>query len=104
MWTGFWSLNPEYLREEPLDLANTFFCTIFTALAMAGLFKALKNRRQAAVPYALVLLSFPLVYYFTHSEISYRLPIEPALVIFAAFAIASRRKSVPVERIVTNRD
>jgi 4-amino-4-deoxy-L-arabinose transferase-like glycosyltransferase len=104
MWTGFWSLNREYLREEPLDLWNTFFCTIFTALAMTGLFKALKNRRQAAMPYALVLLSFPLVYYFTHSEISYRLPIEPALVIFAAFAIASRRTSVPVERIVTNRD
>jgi 4-amino-4-deoxy-L-arabinose transferase-like glycosyltransferase len=97
MWTGFWSLNPEYLRQEPLDLWNTFFCTIFTTLAMIGLFKALKNRLRAAMPYALVLLSFPMVYYFTHSEISYRLPIEPALVIFAAFAIASRRKSVPVE-------
>ncbi len=94
MWTGFWSLSPEYLREEPLDLANTFFCTTFTVLAMTGLHKALRSSRNAAMPYVLVLLAFPLVYYFTHSEISYRLPIEPELVVLASFAVFSRQKAI----------
>lgn len=95
MWTGFWSLSPEYLREEPLDLANMFFCIPFTVLAMTGLYKALCSSRNAAMPYALVLLAFPLVYYLTHSEISYRLPIEPELVTFASFALFPRQKPIP---------
>jgi len=94
MWTGFWSLRPDYLREEPLDLANIFFCTTFTGLAMTGLYKALRSSRNAAMPYALALLAFPLVYYCTHSEIPYRLPIEPELVVLAAFAVVSRQKRV----------
>jgi hypothetical protein len=92
MWTGFWSFRSDYLRQEPLDLANTFFCTIYTALAMTGLYKAFRRSRVAVTPYALVLLAFPLVYYLTHAEISYRLPIEPELVILASFAVVSRQR------------
>ena len=29
VWAGYWSLSPEYLRGEPLDPANIFFCTTF---------------------------------------------------------------------------
>lgn len=94
MWTGFWSLSPEYLRGEPFDLANIGFCTAFTVLAMAGLRKAFSRSREAVMPYALVLLAFPLVYYLTHSEIPYRLPIEPELVILASFAVVSRQRSI----------
>jgi hypothetical protein len=92
MWTGFWSLNPEYLRGEPFDLANIGFCTVFTILAMTGLYKALASSRDAAMPYAFTLFAFPLVYYLTHSEIPYRLPIEPELVILASFAVVSQQK------------
>jgi hypothetical protein len=49
------------------------------------------------MPYALVLLAFPLVYYLTHSEISYQLPIETGLVVLASFAVVSRQK--PILRI-----
>ena len=94
MWTGFWNLRREYLRGEPFDLANIFFCTGFTVLAMTGLRKALRSSWIAATPYALTLLVFPVVYYLTHSEISYRLPIEPELVVLASFAVVSRQKSI----------
>jgi hypothetical protein len=93
VWTGFWSLNPEYLRGEPFDLPSICFCSAFTALAMTGLYKALRSSRNTAIPYALTLLVFPLVYYFTHSEIPYRLPIEPELAVLASFAVVSRQKS-----------
>jgi hypothetical protein len=92
MWTGFWSLNREYLREEPYDLANIFFCTGFTVLAMTGLYKAFHRSWDATMPYALILLAFPVAYYVAHPEISFRQPIDPILIIFASFAIFSRKK------------
>jgi Dolichyl-phosphate-mannose-protein mannosyltransferase len=92
MWTGFWSLRADYLREEPFDLPNIFFCTAFTIVAMLGLYKALRISPKAVIPYLLVLLSFPIAYYLTHSEISYRQPIDPELVVLASFAVFSRKK------------
>ncbi len=93
-WTGFWSLHPEYLREEPHDPANVFFCTTFTVLALIGLRKALRRSRSAVMPYALVLLTFPIPYYLTHSDLSYRQPLNPEIVIFASLAAASRRDTM----------
>lgn len=92
MWTGFWSFRGDYLRKEPWDLANIFFATPFTVLAIIGLYKALRSTSHRAMPYLIVLLSFPLAYYFTHSDISYREPIDPEIVTLAAFAIFSRSK------------
>lgn len=85
-WTGFWSLNPEYLREEPFEPANIFLSTTFTVLALIGLRKALSRSRSAVTPYALVLLAFPIPYYLTHSDLSYRHPLNPEVVIFASVA------------------
>ncbi len=93
-WTGFWSLNPEYLREEPLDPANVFFCTTFTVLALIGLRKAFNRSPSAAIPYVLVLLVFPIPYYLTHSDLAYRQPLNPEFVIFASLAAVSLRNSV----------
>jgi hypothetical protein len=98
MWTGFWSLRADYLHEEPLDVPNIFFCTAFTVLAMSGLYKAFQSSGNgsatAAMPYALILLTFPVAYYLTHSEISYRQPIDPEIVVLAAFAVFSRQKPI----------
>jgi 4-amino-4-deoxy-L-arabinose transferase-like glycosyltransferase len=93
MWTGFWSLRPEYLRGEPFDLANIFFCTVVTVLALTGLRKALQSPGNKAMPYILTLVSFPVAYYLTHSEIPYRQPIDPELVALASFAVFSRQKA-----------
>ena len=61
---------------------------------MTGLYKALGSSRNTVMPYVLTLLTFPLAYYLTHSEISYRQPIDPELVILASVAVVSRRKPV----------
>jgi 4-amino-4-deoxy-L-arabinose transferase-like glycosyltransferase len=94
MWTGFWSLRREYLRGEPFDLPNIFFCTSFTVLAMTGLYRAFHGSWTAMMPYALILLAFPVAYYVAHPEISFRQPVDPILVIFASFAVFSRQKPV----------
>jgi len=46
------------------------------------------------MPYALILLAFPVAYYVAHPEISFRQPVDPILVIFASFAVFSRQKPV----------
>ena len=97
MWTGFWSFQPEYLREEPLDPVNIFFCTSFTLLALAGLRKAFREQPEIAIFYALILGTFPMVYYITHPELSYRQPVEPEIVVLTAYAVVSRRATLEEE-------
>ena len=92
MWTGFWSFRRDYLKEEPFDLANIWFATPLSVLALFGLYRALRSSWQTAMPYVIVLFAFPLAYYFTHSDISYRHPIDPEIIAVAAFAVFSRPK------------
>lgn len=97
IWTGFWSFNPRYLAQEPLDPPNVVFSTTFTLLMLFGLFQAWKERRSAAVPYVLVLLVFPAIYYVTHPEVYYRREIDPLMLILAMVAVTRWR---PEGRVV----
>jgi hypothetical protein len=83
LWTGYWSFDRDYLKEEPLDPANIFFCTTLTVLALLGLWRAWRVDWSGTLPYALVLFSFPLIYYITSPEVYYRRPIDPFFVILA---------------------
>jgi hypothetical protein len=91
LWTGYWSLDPEYLKEEPLDLPNIFLCSTLTALALVGLWRAWRIDASVAMPYALVLFSFPLIYYITSPEVYYRRPIDPFFVILAVAGMMRKR-------------
>jgi hypothetical protein len=91
MWTGFWSFDPGYLTQEPLDPPNIVLCTIFTALALVGLWRAFRFEPAIAVLFALVLVSFPAVYYMTSPEVYYRRPIDPLIVILAASLVPARK-------------
>ncbi len=88
LWTGFWSFNPAYLHEEPLDPPNIFFLSTLSALAGAGLRRALREeRRAAAVLCLLIFAAFPLPYYLSHLDPGYRHPLDPLLVILACYAV-----------------
>jgi 4-amino-4-deoxy-L-arabinose transferase-like glycosyltransferase len=87
LWTGYWSFAPEYLKQEPLDPPNIFFCTALTILALVGLWRAMRTDLSGAMPYVLVLFSFPLIYYITSPEVYYRRPIDPFFVILAMVAL-----------------
>jgi 4-amino-4-deoxy-L-arabinose transferase-like glycosyltransferase len=58
-------------------------------LAWMGMVLALSRKRLEAVPYAVVILCFPLVYYATHVFSTYRHPAEPVILLLAAYAIVS---------------
>jgi hypothetical protein len=55
-------------------------------LAWIGLLLALKRRGLDGMPYAIVLVMFPLVYYLTHTFPTYRYPMEPEMLILASYA------------------
>jgi 4-amino-4-deoxy-L-arabinose transferase-like glycosyltransferase len=89
LWTGFWSFSPRYLQEEPADPFNMVFCTGLTILTLLGFRRAWRIDSAIAMPYLLVFLFFPIIYYLTHPEDYYRRPIDPQYVVLAAFAVAS---------------
>jgi hypothetical protein len=41
------------------------------------------------MPYAITLIAFPIPYYLTHADLSYRQPLNPILVLFASVAFVS---------------
>jgi hypothetical protein len=55
-------------------------------MAWLGAAAALSRKELDGVPYVLVLLVFPLIYYITHTFSSYRHPTEPAIFLLAAYA------------------
>jgi hypothetical protein len=89
LWTGYWSLSRRYLTEEPADPFNMVFCTGLSILTLIGLRQAWRIDANIAMPYILVFVFFPVIYYLTHPEDYYRRPIDPQYVVLAALAVAS---------------
>ncbi len=91
IWTGIWSLSPHYLLAHSDEIASIPFSTVFSMLALTGLWLAFRRQNPAATLYALVLISAPLVYYITHVNIRYRHPIDPFVVVLSVYAFTGRR-------------
>ena len=100
MWTGYWSLDRAYLKDEPLDPPNIFLDTSMSVLALLGLWRLFKWNSPLAARFAIVLLVFPLPYYISHPETYYFRPVDPLIVILAAVTVAgaswTRRQAAAV--------
>jgi len=92
MWTGYWSLSREYLKEEPLDPPNILVNTTLSVLALLGLWRAFQRDSAIGMRFAIVLFFFPLAYYFSHPETYYFRPVDPLIAILAALTIAGGTK------------
>ena len=90
IWTGFWSFDRTYLAEEPLDLPNIFLSTTMTVLALAGLRRLQRADAALAERFAIVFVFFPLAYYFSHPETYYFRPVDPLIVVLAAYFVIDR--------------
>jgi hypothetical protein len=62
---------------------------LLSALAWSGMILALRRDGLDALPYLIILLIFPLVYYVTHTFPTYRHPTEPVLLLLAAYAVVN---------------
>jgi 4-amino-4-deoxy-L-arabinose transferase-like glycosyltransferase len=91
LWTGFWSFERSYLAEEDFDIPNIPLCTTLTVLALLGLWRTYRRDPALAVPYASMILFFPMIYYVTSPEDYYRRPLDPILVVLAVSVLSSRK-------------
>lgn len=85
-WTGIWNVSSDYLLADPDRLVRIPALTMLTVLAFVGLRMAFRQDRATAWLYGLVLFSAPLTYYITNITMRYRRPLQPLLVILAAYA------------------
>lgn len=92
IWTSYWSLNHEYLEQEPMDPPNIPFATALTVLTICGLFFAWRERPLEVIRYGGVLFLFPMMYYFSHPEPYHLRPLDPVMVILGCYAILSWRE------------
>lgn len=88
LWTGFWSFRRTYLEQEPLDPPNIVLNLVLLGLVTLGLRRAFRERREEVAPYFLLFLFFPLVYCLTHPEVYYMRPLDPFMILLAAYALA----------------
>ncbi len=87
LWTGYWSFESSYLKEEPLDPPNVFMGTVTSGLALLGLWRAFKVNHAIAIRFAGVLLFFPLTYYISHPEAYYFRPLDPLILVLGMYAV-----------------
>lgn len=92
-WTGLWSLEPRYLKQEPTEIPDFFYCTATTLLAAWGAHRWWRIDREAALPFIAAIVFFPLTYYVTHTSPDYREPLEPIIVVLAVAGLLGPQSS-----------
>jgi 4-amino-4-deoxy-L-arabinose transferase-like glycosyltransferase len=97
-WTGFWSFSPAYIRSQPLDVPNVFFCTCVTLFMLQGIRRWWREDAGRVLPYLAVIAVFPFPYYLTHSSMDYRQPIEPQVIMLVAIGILGFRQATSSRR------
>jgi len=90
LWTGFWSLERTYLLEEPMDPENISLSVAALTLALIGMRRLWRQDPPLIVPFLLLMAFFPLTYYFTHPEVYYMRPLDPFIVVLAAYGATPR--------------
>ena len=89
-WTCLWNFPPRPAFDET-GLPNVLFYTLVSLLAFAGLWRAIRDRREGVLAMVIPVIVFPVVSYVTHSEMRYRHPIDPVLVVLVAYGIEGFR-------------
>ncbi len=65
------------------------YWTVMSLLCFAGLILAFREDRFKAVPFLIVFLTYPIVYYVSYVFPKYRHPIEPLMMVLSAYALVT---------------
>lgn len=88
-WLGVWDAPADLWRLMPPFIRVTLVWNcVFSLLSFLGAFFAYRARSEAALPFASVMLMFPVVFYVTHTTGRYRYPLDTIMVILTVFALA----------------
>ena len=88
-WLGVWDAPADmWTFMPPYMKLLLFWNCLFSLLSFTGAFFAYRARSEGALPFASVMLMFPVVFYVTHTSGRYRYPMDPIMAILTVFAIA----------------
>jgi len=88
-WLGDWyRFVIVHFRGKSVVLNLIVFGSI-AVLGLSGLFLAWRKRATYASFYTIPLMIYPVLYYVTHIEARYRHPMEPLLIVLAAYAMVT---------------
>lgn len=90
-WLGMDESPWEAWSRVPLQVKLSILGNcIFPLLSLLGVLFAYREQHEAALPFALILLFFPLVFYITHASLltRYRHPMDPIMLVLAVYALA----------------
>jgi hypothetical protein len=89
----FWAGTPQLMQIFRLSgrfvTVRYILFTSVSVLAFSGLWLAFHRRIPAVPLFAIPLIVLPLAYYVTHPTPRYRHPIEPAMILLAAYVMTS---------------
>lgn len=89
VWTDFWNIQD--VETQTLGWVNVPLLTLLSVFLFLGLHRAFRKKGVAvAMPYALVLIFFPIVYYLTHVGGWYRCPMGPFIIVLASYEVHAR--------------
>jgi 4-amino-4-deoxy-L-arabinose transferase-like glycosyltransferase len=87
-WLGMWDPLADVWGNSPLYArASMVWNCLFSLLSLCGVLFAYRARKEAADPFAMVLLVFPVLFYITHPSLRYRFPMDPLMQLLVAFAV-----------------
>jgi 4-amino-4-deoxy-L-arabinose transferase-like glycosyltransferase len=84
----FWSGYSQ--PDESLRWLRAAAWLVFTALAFAGLWTAWRHGVAGVVPIVWLLLFYPAAYYVTFAFARYKHPIEPVMLVLAAYMVSPK--------------
>jgi 4-amino-4-deoxy-L-arabinose transferase-like glycosyltransferase len=92
----FWITAPEEARVLPKITASgrQVVFGVVTCLCFASLVIALRTKAHGASLYLGLLVLFPMVYYFTHTESRYYHPLAPFVLILATYSLCALAGSI----------
>jgi len=87
-WLNLWDSPYDlWLAATFTDKLQMLGNALFSALCWLGALMALRARKDSALPLAMVLLAFPLVFYLTHASLRYRQPMDGIMLVLATYAV-----------------
>jgi 4-amino-4-deoxy-L-arabinose transferase-like glycosyltransferase len=83
-WLGPWHITVANWQAGRFGIGKKLLLTTFvTLLAACGLWFVVRERRGEPMLFGILLLFYPLIYYFTHDAARYRHPIDPLVILLA---------------------
>jgi 4-amino-4-deoxy-L-arabinose transferase-like glycosyltransferase len=87
-WIAMWDPPADiWSRVDLVTKLGIVGNCLFPLLSLMGALLAYRQRNEIAVPFASVMLFFPLIFYITHTSSRYRHPMDPIMLVLAVYSI-----------------